>query len=144
MSSRATQFDAETGRPGARSASQTRSRTEGRYENSREGRGSHRALIGTSDVEPTEVGISHKKAYGKTSEKTQLRISKARTHGSHVPTSTLNESSQQTVDYVAPLLSGRSTQDHSLKSSSSPYASSGAERTKFMDNIPGIPANEQL
>ena len=144
MSSRTTQFDAETGRPGARSASQTRSRTEGRYENSREGRGSHRALIGTSDVEPTEVGISHKKAYGKTSEKTQLRISKARTHGSHVPTSTLNESSQQTVDYVAPLLSGRSTQDHSLKSSSSPYASSGAERTKFMDNIPGIPANEQL
>ena len=146
MSSRPTQFDAETGRSGTRSAIQARSRNEGRHESSREGRGSHRARIGTSDVEPTEVGISHKKAYGKTSEKAQLRISKARTHGSHVSSSTLNESSQQSLDYVPPHLSGRSAQDYSPKASSSLYASTGAdsERTKFMDNIPGIPANEQL
>ena len=102
--------------------------------------------MGPSDVEPTEVGISHKKAYGKTSEKAQLKISKARTHGSHVSSSAVSESSPQSLDYVSPHLSGRNTQDYSPKSSSNLYASTAAdsERTKFMDNIPGIPANEQL
>lgn len=100
--------------------------------------------MGTAEVEPTEVGISHKKAYGKTSEKTQLKISKARTHGSHVSSSAVSESSQPTLDYVSPHLSGRNTQDYSPKTSSSLYTTADSERTKFMDNIPGIPANEQL
>ena len=146
MSTRPAQFDAETARSVPQSATQARSRGERRHEGSRDGRGAHRARMGPSDVEPTEVGISHKKAYGKTSEKAQLKISKARTHGSHVSSSAVSESSPQSLDYVSPHLSGRSTQDYSPKSSSSLYASTvtDSERTKFMDNIPGIPVNEQL
>lgn len=146
MSTRPAQFDAETARSVPQSATQARSRGERRHEGSRDGRGAHRARMGPSDVEPTEVGISHKKAYGKTSEKAQLKISKARTHGSHVSSSAVSESSPQSLDYVSPHLSGRSTQDYSPKLSSSLYNSTvtDSERTKFMDNIPGIPANEQL
>lgn len=44
-------------------------RIEGRYENSREGWGFYRVLIGISDVELMEVGILYKKVYGKISEK---------------------------------------------------------------------------
>ena len=143
MSTRAAQFDAETGRSVPPNATQARSRSERRYEGSR---GAHRARTGASEVEPTEVSISHKKAYGKTSEKAQLKISKARTHGSHVSSSAVSESSHPSLDYVTPHLSGRSIQDYSPKSSSSLYASTTAdsERTKFMDNIPGIPASEQF
>lgn len=146
MSTRPAQFDAETGRSVQPSATQARSRSEKRHEGSREGRGAHRARMGASEVEPTEVGISHKKAYGKTSEKAQLKISKARSHGSHVSSSAVSESSQPSLDYVSSHLSARNTQDYSPKSSSSLYASTTAdsERTKFMDNIPGIPASEQL
>ena len=97
-------------------------------------------------MEPTEVSISHKKAYGKTSEKAQLKISKARSHVSHVSSSAVSESSQPSLDYVTPHLSGRNTQDYSPKSTSSLYACTTAdsERAKFTDNIPGIPASEQL
>lgn len=146
MSTRPAQFDAETGRSVPPSATQARSRSERRHEGSREGRGAHRARMGASEVEPTEVSISHKKAYGKTSEKAQLKISKARTHGSHVSSSAVSEGPQPSLDYVTPHLSGRNTQDYSPKSSSSLYAGTTAdsERTKFMDNIPGIPASEQL
>ena len=146
MSARAAQFDAETGRSVPLSATQPRSRGERRHEGSREGRGAHRARMGASEVEPTEVSISHKKAYGKTSEKAQLKISKARTHGSHASSSAVSESPQPSLDYVTPHLSARNTQDYSTKSSSSLYAGTTAdsERTKFMDNIPGIPASEQL
>ena len=145
MSSRTAQFDAETARSVPPSAPVSRSRSERRHEGNREGRGAHRARMGASDVEPTEVSISHKKAYGKTSEKAQLKISKARSHGSHVSGSAVSESPQPSLDYVTPHLSGRNTQDYSPKSSSSLYASTTAdsERTKFMDNIPGIPASEQ-
>lgn len=146
MSSRTAQFDAETVRSVPSSAPVTRSRSERRHEGNREGRGAHRARMGASEVEPTEVSISHKKAYGKTSEKAQLKISKARAHGSHVSGSAVSESPQSSLDYVTPHLSGRNTQDYSPKSSSSLYSSTTAdsERTKFMDNIPGIPASEQL
>ena len=47
-----------------------------------------------NEVKPTEVNISHKKVYGKTTEKAQLKISKARTHGSHVSGSAVSESPQ--------------------------------------------------
>ena len=145
MSTRTAQFDAETGRSVPPSATQARSRSERRHEGSREGRGAHRSRMGASEVEPTEVSISHKKAYGKMSEKAQLKISKARTHVGQVSSSAVSESSQPSLDYVTPHLA-RSTQDYSPKSSSSHYASATAdsERTKFMDNIPGIPASEQL
>ena len=146
MSSRTAQFDAETARSVPPSAPLSRSRSERRHEGSREGRGAHRTRMGANEVEPTEVNISHKKVYGKTTEKAQLKISKARTHGSHVSGSAVSESPQPSLDYVTPHLSGRNTQDYSPKSSSSLYSSATAdsERTKFMDNIPGIPASEQL
>ena len=146
MSTRATQFDAETGRSLARTTTQQWLRSEGRHE-SREGRGSHKSRSGTSEAEPTEVNISHKKAHGKTSEKAQsLKISKARIHAASAAG---GESSSKTLDYVpsAEFSGGRSTQDYSFKAASNHYASmhkGDSERTKFMDNIPGIPASEQL
>lgn len=146
MSTRTTQFDAETGRSLARSTTQQRSRSEGRHEG-REGRGVHRSRSGANEAEPTEVGALHKKAHGKTSEKAQsLKISKARIHAASAKGS---ESLPQTLDYVSPAQypASRNTQDYSPKAPSNPYASkhtADLERTKFMDNIPGIPASEQL
>ena len=147
MSARTTHFDTETVRPLARNAPQPRSRSEGRYDGSRETRGAHRSRTGANDVEPTEVSISHKKAHGKISEKAQsLKISKARAHAASAIGS---ESSPHSLDYVSspqqPL--SRNTQDYSPKASSNLYASmhmADSERKKFMDNIPGIPVNEQL
>ena len=145
MSTRTTQFDVETGRSLTRSTAQQRSRSEGRYEG-REGRTAHRSRSGTSEPEPTEVSTSHKKAHGKTSEKAQsLKISKARIHAA----SAKGESSPQTLDYASSgqYPASRNTQDYSPKAPSNLYASkhmADLERTKFMDNIPGIPASEQL
>lgn len=147
MSARITHFDAETMRSLARNAPQPRSRSEGRYDGSREARGAHRSRSGANDVEPTEVSISHKKAHGKISEKAQLlKISKARAHAASAIGS---ESSPHSLDYVPspqqPV--SRNTQDYSPKASSNLYASmhmADSERKKFMDNIPGIPVNEQL
>ena len=147
MSARTTQFDAETGRSLPRNATQPRSRSEGRHESSREGRGTHRSRSGANDVEPTEVSISHKKAHGKMSEKAQLlKISKARAHAASAVS---GDSSPQSLEYVSASNhpSSRNTQDFSPKAPSNLYASmhmADSERTKFMDNIPGIPASEQL
>lgn len=146
MSTRATQFDTETGRSLARTTTQQRLRSEGRHE-SREGRGSHKSRSVTSEAEPTEVNISNKKAHGKTSEKAQsLKISKARIHAASAAD---GENSSKTLDYVPSVefSGGRSTQDYSSKSAANLYANmhkGDSERTKFMDNIPGIPASEQL
>lgn len=146
MSARITQFDAETGRSLARTATQPRSRSEGRYEG-REGRGSHRSRSGINDAEPAEVSLSHKKAHGKASEKAQsLKISKARIHAASAIS---GESSRQSLEYVSSAQdpASRNTQNFSPKATSNLYASlhmADSERTKFMDNIPGIPASEQL
>ena len=147
MSARTTHFDAETVRSLARNAPQPRSRSEGRYDGSRDARGAHRFRSGANDVEPTEVSISHKKAHGKISEKAQsLKISKARAHAASAIGS---ESSPHSLDYVSSPQQtlSRNTQDYSPKASSNLYASmhmADSERKKFMDNIPGIPVNEQL
>ena len=145
MSARTTQFDSETGRSLARSSSQPRSRSsEGRHE-PREGRGAHRSRA--TDVEPTEVSSSQKKTHGKTSEKAQLlKISKARIHAASAIS---GDNSPQSLEYVssAQHSAPRNTQDYSSQATSNLYGSmhmADSERTKFMDNIPGIPSNEQL
>ena len=144
MSTRAAKFDAEASRSLPRNTTQQQgSRSEGRLEG-REERVSNRSRVGTIEAEPTEVNVSHKKAQGKTNENggQSLKISKGRVHAA---AATSGENSLKTPEYApsAPYGSSRNTQDYSCKASSNPYTSMqkpDSERTKFMDNIPGISA----
>lgn len=142
MSTRAVQFDSEASRSLPRNATQQDSRCERRE--GREGRESNRSRGRTSEAEPTEVSVSHKKAHGKSSEKgiQSSQISKARVHSASAKS---GENSLQTLEYApsTQYTSSGNTQDHSSKASSSLYASMHTTelgRTKFMGNIPGIPA----
>lgn len=142
MSTRAVQFDSEASRSLPRNATQQDSRCERRE--GREGRESNRSRARTSEAEPTEVSVSHKKAHGKSSEKgiQSSQISKARVHSASARS---GENSLQKLEYAPSIqyTSSGNTQDHSSKASSSLYASMHTTelgRAKFMGNIPGIPA----
>ena len=149
MSVSVTHFDADTGRSSSGNATQACFTSEGRHE----GRITHKSRSGVSDVEPTEVGLSHKIAHGKTNDRTQLKLSKVRSHVA----SARNDGSPQTLEYVsshshtqdvAGSRKMRPETDYSVKPTSDLCASKAdSRRSKFMANIPGIPvlaANEQL
>lgn len=147
MSVQVTQSDGETGRSSSRTTSQARLRSDACVE------GTHKSCSGPNDVEPTEViFLSQKTTHGRSSERSQLKLSKLRSHvaSSHRSAEHVSSYSHGTVSSrtKTPRNGLTDAAEYPISQQNSFAGTVDSERTKFLGSIPRMPspfsANDQF